>query len=173
MRRRARTAGLYSRHATPCSRCDIRVRRHGRPAVVCADARAHETYGSRNGRRSDVARHRSLERRPDVRHRWRSGCRRRDRQTGKAPERELSSRVLEGHLNAAHKEECSFSDLRAGATGRTYATPSGVALNATYINYLRRTLPTRSVRFRTTAPIQPVVVVENGNAVAVLMPVKQ
>jgi hypothetical protein len=91
----------------------------------------------------------------------------------KLPARELAPRALEGFLNAAHKEECSFSDLTAVATGRTYTTPSGVALNATYINYLRRTLPTRSVRFRMTAPMQPVVVAENGKAVAVLMPVKQ
>jgi hypothetical protein len=91
----------------------------------------------------------------------------------KLPARELAPRALEGFLNAAHKEECSFSDLTAVAAGRTYTTPGGVALNATYINYLRRTLPTRSVRFRMTAPMQPVVVAENGKAVAVLMPVKQ
>jgi hypothetical protein len=91
----------------------------------------------------------------------------------KLPDRELAARVLETYLNAAHKEECGFSDLTAAVTGRTYTTPSGIALSATYITYLRRTLPTRSVRFRMTAPMQPVVVAENGKAVAVLMPVKQ
>lgn len=35
----------------------------------------------------------------------------------KLPARALAPRALEGFLNAAHKEECSFSDLRAGATG--------------------------------------------------------
>ena len=89
------------------------------------------------------------------------------------PDRELAAKVLEGYLNAAHKDECSFSDLTAVATGRTYTTPSGIALNATYIDFLRRTLPARSVRFRMTAPMQPVVVVADGKAVAVLMPVKQ
>jgi hypothetical protein len=91
----------------------------------------------------------------------------------KLPDREIASKVLEGLLNTTHKDECSFSDLTAAATGRTYTTPSGIALNATYINYLRRTLPTRSVRFRLTAPMQPVVIVENGKAVGVLMPVAQ
>ena len=91
----------------------------------------------------------------------------------KPPTRELASRVLETYLNAAHKEECRFSDLTAAATGRTFTTPGGIALNATYINYLRRTLPTRSVRFRMTAPMQPVVVATDGKAVAVLMPVRQ
>ena len=51
--------------------------------------------------------------------------------------------------------------------------PSGIDLNATHVDYLQRTLATRSVRFRMTAQMQPVVVVEDGTAVAVLMPVKQ
>lgn len=91
----------------------------------------------------------------------------------KVPDRTFPPKVLEDYLNAAHKDEYSFSDLTAVATGRTYTTPSGIALNATYINYLRRTLPTRSVRFRMTAPMQPVVVVDSGKPVAVLMPVRQ
>jgi hypothetical protein len=91
----------------------------------------------------------------------------------KLPERELTAKVLEGYLNAAHKDEYTFSDLTAAATGKTYTTPSGIALNATYINYLRRTLPARSVRFRTTAPRQPVVIVDGGKTVGVLMPVAQ
>ncbi len=91
----------------------------------------------------------------------------------KLPDRELAAKVLEDYLNAAHKDECTFGDLTAAVTGKTYATPSGIALNATYINYLRRTLPARSVRFRMTAPRQPVVIVEGGKAVGVLMPVAQ
>ena len=93
----------------------------------------------------------------------------------KLPERELVSKLLEDYLGAEYryKDECRFSDLTAVATGRTYTTPSGIALNATYINYLRRTLSTRSVRLRMTAPAQPIVVVLDAKAVAVLMPVKQ
>jgi hypothetical protein len=55
---------------------------------------------------------------------------------GKLPARELVPKVLEGYLDAAHKDECSFSDLTAVATGGTYTTPSVIALNATYINYI-------------------------------------
>jgi hypothetical protein len=91
----------------------------------------------------------------------------------KLPEREVAAKLLEVYLGAAHTDECRFSDLTAVATGRTYTTPSGIALNATYINFLRRTLSTRSVRFRMTGPTQPIVVVLDDNAVAVLMPVKQ
>jgi hypothetical protein len=68
---------------------------------------------------------------------------------------------------------CGLGDLSAAASGKTYTAPNGIALNATYINYLRRTLPSGSVRFRMTAKLEPVVIVANGSAVGVLMPVKQ
>ena len=89
------------------------------------------------------------------------------------PARTLAAKVLEDYLNAPHKDECGFGDLTAASTGRTYTTPTGIALSVTYIDYLRRTLPARSARFRTTGPAQPVVVVMEGKPVAVLMPVKQ
>jgi hypothetical protein len=89
------------------------------------------------------------------------------------PSRELPPRVLDQYLNAAHKNEYGFSDLSAAASGRTYTTPNGISLNASYVNFLRRTLPTRSVRFRMSGNMQPVVIVASGAAVGVLMPVKQ
>jgi hypothetical protein len=57
------------------------------------------------------------------------------------PEREFPAKLLQDYLNAAHKDECSLSELKAVASGRTYTTPSGIALNATYVDYLRRRLP--------------------------------
>ena len=54
-----------------------------------------------------------------------------------------------------------------------YTRASGIALNATYINYLRRILPAASVGFRMTGKMQPVVVVADGKAIGVLMPVRQ
>jgi hypothetical protein len=60
---------------------------------------------------------------------------------------------------------------QAAATGKTYTTPSGITLNATYISYLRRTFPARFVRFRMTAARQSVLIVESGKAVGVLTPV--
>ena len=89
------------------------------------------------------------------------------------PSRELPPKVLDQYLTAAHKNEYGFSDLSAAASGRTYTAPNGISLNASYVNFLRRTLPTRSVRFRMNGDMQPVVIVASGTAVGVLMPVKQ
>ena len=91
----------------------------------------------------------------------------------KLPDRELPAKVLEDYLGASHKDECGFKDLDAAASGKTYTTPSGIALNATYINFLRRILPAASMRFRMTAKMQPVVIVADGKAIGVLMPVAQ
>jgi hypothetical protein len=88
------------------------------------------------------------------------------------PTRELPAKVLDQYLNASHKDEFGFSDLSAAPSGRTYTAPNGIPLNATYITFLRRTLP-RSVRFRMNGGMQPVVIVASGTAVGVLMPVKQ
>jgi hypothetical protein len=89
------------------------------------------------------------------------------------PERELPGKVLQDYFNAAHKDECRLSELTAAATGKTYSTPTGIAVNATYVNYLRRVLPAGAVRLRTTSPNQPVIIIAGGKAVGVLMPVKQ
>jgi len=91
----------------------------------------------------------------------------------KLPERELPSKVLEDYLKLPHKDECTLSDLKAAISGRTYTTPTGLAVSATYINYLRRILPGGAVRLRTGAALQPVIVLASGKAVGVLMPVKQ
>ena len=88
------------------------------------------------------------------------------------PEREVSGKVLEGYIRVAHKDEYGFGDLDAAASGKTYTAPDGIALNATYINYLRRTFP-RGVRVRMTEKGQPVVVVAENTVVCVLMPVAQ
>ncbi len=87
------------------------------------------------------------------------------------PAREFPGKVLEGQLAAAHEAEYSFSDLRVEKPSRTYACPNGILLSATYIDYLRRILPASSTRLRMTGGMQPVVIVANGKAVGVLMPV--
>src|SRR5262245_31259699 len=46
------------------------------------------------------------------------------------PTRELAAKVLEGYLNASHRDEFGMADLTAAATGRTYTTPKGMPLNA-------------------------------------------
>lgn len=89
------------------------------------------------------------------------------------PDRVLAAKVLEGYLNAAHKDEYGLSELSAAASGKTYTSPNGIALNATYIDFLRRALPPASVRLRMSGGLQPIVILANDRAVGVLMPVKQ
>ncbi|HET9264456.1 MAG TPA: hypothetical protein VFO14_15500 [Vicinamibacterales bacterium] len=88
------------------------------------------------------------------------------------PAREVPSKLLEDYLKASHKHEYGFADLTLAATGKTYTSPSGIALSATYINYLRRIAP-RGSRFRMTEGVHPIIVVADGSPIAVLMPVKQ
>jgi hypothetical protein len=89
------------------------------------------------------------------------------------PARELAGTVLERYFSAPHSHEYGFGDLTLAASGRTYTTPDGIPLNATYIRYLRRILPAGTVRLRIRADMQPVVIVAGGKVVAVLMPVKK
>ena len=55
------------------------------------------------------------------------------------PDRELAGKLLEDYLGASHTNECGFADLDAAGSDRTYMTPNGITLNATYVKYLRRT----------------------------------
>ena len=89
----------------------------------------------------------------------------------KLPEREVSGKVLETYIAAPHTDEYSLGDLTAAASGKTYLTPKGTPLNATYVSYLRRVLPRTGTRLRVGGDAQPVVVVSSGKVVGVLMPV--
>jgi len=80
-----------------------------------------------------------------------------------------SGKVLEGYLAARPKDEFRIADLKKAADGRTYTAPTGIVLNGTYIDYLRRILPTARLRMELHAA--PVVILSNGAAVGVLMPV--
>jgi len=89
------------------------------------------------------------------------------------PEKEFPGKVIENYFNLPHKDEYRFSDLKAPGNGRTYTTPSGIPLNATYIDYLRRILPLQSARFRMGGELEPVLILVDGKAVGVLMPVRK
>jgi hypothetical protein len=91
----------------------------------------------------------------------------------KLPDRQLPGKRLEDFLKAPQTAVCGLADVTKRPFGKTYQTPNGIALNATYIDYLRRTLTVRSVRLHMTAPAQPVLVEANGKLVGVLMPVAQ
>jgi hypothetical protein len=88
------------------------------------------------------------------------------------PDRELAAKVLEDYLKAPYKDECALNDLKEVVTGRTYTTPSGINVNATYVKFLQRVLP-RGARLGMSAPRQPIVILAGGKAVGVLMPVAQ
>ena len=91
----------------------------------------------------------------------------------KLPDREIPPKVLEDYFSAVHKDEYGFSDLKPAASGKTYTAPNGISLNATYIDFLRRTLPVASARFRMREGLTPIVIVVDGKPVGALMPVKQ
>jgi hypothetical protein len=89
------------------------------------------------------------------------------------PERTFPSQLLEGYFSTPYTNEYGFNDLTAAASGKTFTTPNGIALNATYINFLRRILPAGAVRLRVGGGLQPIVVHANGTPVAVLMAVRE
>jgi hypothetical protein len=89
------------------------------------------------------------------------------------PAREIPPKVLQDFFAAPHTAECAFADLAPAPSGKTYMTPSGIALNATYVNFLRRVAPAPIVRFRMTGPMKPVVILAGDKPIGVLMPVKQ
>lgn len=88
------------------------------------------------------------------------------------PGREFPPKLLQSFFGAPHEHEYGFEDFHAAATGKTYTTPEGVGLNATYVDFLRRVLP-RSARFRLGGATGPIVVTVDGNAVGAFMPVAQ
>lgn len=91
----------------------------------------------------------------------------------KLPDKQFPSKVFEDYLKAPQKDTCRLGDLTGTMSGKSYKTPSGVALNSTYVNYLRRTLPARSVRLLTTTASQPVLIESDGKLVGVMMPIAQ
>jgi len=70
-------------------------------------------------------------------------------------------------------DEFGLSQLSPRPDARTYRTPSGVDLNQTYIDFLRRTLPPAKVRLRMSGGLDPVVILLDGKPVGVFMPVKR
>src|SRR5262245_57488253 len=45
------------------------------------------------------------------------------------PTRAIPGKVLEDYAKAPHKDECGFADLTMALTGKTYSSPSGIALS--------------------------------------------
>jgi hypothetical protein len=81
------------------------------------------------------------------------------------------AKVIERYLAAELPDEFELSQLTRRAD--LYAAPTGVILNPIYVDYLRRTLPGAPLRFRMKSDSEPVVIVLEGKAVGLLMPMKQ
>ena len=79
--------------------------------------------------------------------------------------------VLDKFIQAPFTSESSGSDL--SSRGGNYTTPDGTLLAARYIDYLRQHTALRRLRFRVSGVRQPVILVLDGRAVGVLMPLAQ
>jgi hypothetical protein len=77
--------------------------------------------------------------------------------------------IIAGYLNADLPDEVRLDDLERGNRPQTYQAPTGVLLSATYVDYLR-TLFSSSLRLRMKGAREPVVIVSEGKAVGVVMP---
>jgi len=89
------------------------------------------------------------------------------------PQREFPAKLLQDYFATPHTDECGLDELRRQESGKTYTSPSGLALNATYVDFLRRVAPAGSLRFLMSDRMRPIVVSANGKAIAVLMAVAQ
>jgi hypothetical protein len=83
-----------------------------------------------------------------------------------APE---SAKILAGYFTVPHDQEFGLGELVPGRFPNSLATPGGLQLNGNYITFLRQAVPARA-RLRTRGPTDPVVVVVDGEPVAILMP---
>jgi hypothetical protein len=82
-----------------------------------------------------------------------------------------SGSFIERHMSSQSPDEVGLPQLVLGPDGRTYTTPNGIHLNQTYIDFLRRILPSAQVRLRTQGGREPVVILLKGEPVGVFMPV--
>ena len=83
---------------------------------------------------------------------------------------EASAKIIEEYLTAKLPDE--FASYQLTRRGETYVAPTGVTLNPIYVDYLRRTLPESRLRFRMKSDLESVVVLLDGKAVGLLMPMK-
>ena len=81
---------------------------------------------------------------------------------------ELPPAAIERLLKTPFTTEVRSSAL--GRRDRGYATPDGVLLNRTYVDFLRRHAGASRLMFRTSGPADPVLIVVDGQTVGVLMP---
>ena len=80
-----------------------------------------------------------------------------------------SAKILAGRMTAPYDHEIRLGQLTTGSFKNAFSTPDGISLNGNYVNFLRAVMPP-SARLRTRGKTDPVVVVADGQPVAILMP---
>jgi hypothetical protein len=86
---------------------------------------------------------------------------------------ESAAKTIEKYLAAPLENEYALSQVTAARRGPSYVSPSGVALNAEYLDYLARALGADTVRLRMKADLDPVVIVVAGKSVGLIMPMRR
>ena len=86
-----------------------------------------------------------------------------------APE---SAKILAGRMAEPYDKEIGFGELRPGSFQNSFATPDGISLNGNYVNFLRQVVPVARTRLRTRGKTDAVVMVVDGQAVAIMMPLQ-
>jgi len=81
-----------------------------------------------------------------------------------------TAKNLAGRLTATYDREIGLGDLRPGSFKNSFTTPDGIALNGNYVDFLRQIASPARTRLRTRGKTDPVVVVTDGQAVAIMMP---
>ena len=82
-----------------------------------------------------------------------------------------TAKVVERYLIATLPDEFGLSQL--ARDHGNYKAPSGVILNASYVDYLRQLLGASQLSFRMKTDLEPVVILLDGKAVGLLMPMRR
>jgi hypothetical protein len=83
-----------------------------------------------------------------------------------------SATQIDRLLAAPYENETPLGDLRAGSAPNTFMTKDGVILNGNYVTLLRSVLAPGRTLLRTRGKTDPVVVMADGQAVGVMMPIQ-
>ena len=81
-----------------------------------------------------------------------------------------SGKILADRMTAPYDKAVGLGELKSGSFKNSFATPDGISLNGNYINFLREILPAGKTLLRTTGKRDPVVIVMDGQVVAIMMP---
>ncbi|HEX5214092.1 MAG TPA: hypothetical protein VFV98_01445 [Vicinamibacterales bacterium] len=78
-----------------------------------------------------------------------------------------SGKTIAGRLTGKYADEIALSGLRSGPRTNTFLGPRDIPLNGNYVTFLRGVAPRSRLRF--SGPLDPIVVMLDGQAVGLLM----